>query len=212
MPLAETVGWCGAAVGTATTLVQALRVWREGTGGVNATTWSLFTLMAAFWLCFGVAQRSPEIVIGTLAGLPMLVWLLTQLEASERRAGLQRGVPAVLAAVWLPAALLGWNAGLLGIAALMAATRLPQLLELTRVRHPYGVSIWSWALGSTSLALWIGYYVGTGMRVAALAVAIALAANLSIVGLASYRRRTARYLHPTFGASRSALSLVALRA
>lgn len=192
MPLALVVGWSGVTAGAATTLAQVVRVRREGTDGVNATTWALFTLMSAFWLAYGISAGSPEVVAGTLLGLPPLVWLLSMLEGPERRRGLLRGAGAIFAAAWVPAALFGWNVGLLGLGVLMVATRMPQLLELVRVRHARGVSTASWLIGSASVVLWLTYYVTSEMTAAAVSMALALVANVTIVALAAYRHRTAR--------------------
>jgi uncharacterized protein with PQ loop repeat len=191
MPLASLVGWGGAAVGTLTTLTQAVRVRRVGADGVSATTWSFFTLLSGFWLAYGVAVRSNEIVVAAAVGAPVLVGMLAQLDPAARRRGLARAALAVGLVAWLPAGLLGWNAGLLGVGGLIVATRLPQLVQLVRARHARGVSTWSWALGSASLCLWLAYYVATSRADAAATMAMALCANLAIVALALARHRVA---------------------
>jgi uncharacterized protein with PQ loop repeat len=85
--------------------------------------------------------------------------------------------------------LFGWNAGLLGIGVLVVATRAPQLAQLFRARHAEGVSATSWLLGATSVSLWLVYYVATSRTAAAITMAAALVANLSIVMLAVARHR-----------------------
>jgi uncharacterized protein with PQ loop repeat len=192
MPIASIVGWGGGLVGTLTVIAQAARVRRVGADGVNATTWSLFTLMSAFWLAYGVATSSIEIVAASLAGVPFLVWLLCMLDWAERRRGLGRAAVAVAVTTWLPAALLGWNAGLLGIGVLVVATRLPQLAQLIRAHHARGVSTGSWLLGATSVAMWLTYYVATSRTAAAVTMGAALLTNVSIVAMAYARHRTTR--------------------
>jgi len=194
MPLASIVGWGGVTAGACTTLLQALLVRRKGTDGVNATTWSLFTLMSAFWLSYGLSVESPEVVVGTILGLPFLLRLLWMLDATERRRGLVKGATAMFVMAWLPAALFGWNVGLLGLGALIIATRMPQLLELVRVDHARGVSSSSWAIGSLSVTLWLAYYVSSSMTAAAVSMALALVTNLMIVTLAVMRHRGSRFL------------------
>jgi uncharacterized protein with PQ loop repeat len=189
MSPAELVGWCGAAVGTFTVVAQAVRIRRVGVDGVNATTWSLFLCMSSFWLAYGLAIGSAEILAASIAGLPFFVWLLAMLSPSDRWRGLGRASIAVVAVTWLPALVLGWDAGLLGIGILVVATRMPQLAELVRVRHARGVSVGSWLLGSLSVALWLGYYAGTSRTAAAVTMGLALATNLTIVALALARHR-----------------------
>jgi uncharacterized protein with PQ loop repeat len=95
MPLASLVGWGGATAGTLTTVAQAVRIRRLGTDGVNATTWSLFALMSVFWLAYGIASHSAQIVAASLVGAPFLVGLLWMLDREARVRGLGRAVLAV---------------------------------------------------------------------------------------------------------------------
>jgi uncharacterized protein with PQ loop repeat len=192
MPLAAVVGWGGAVLGTLTSIAQLVRVRRRGGDGVNATTWSLFLLMSGFWLAYGVAVDAPPIVVASLAGAPFNVALLRRLAAPERRRGLSRAGVAVAATTVAPAALFGWNAGLLGIGLLVVATRAPQLVQLVRAQHADGVSVGSWLLGVASVALWLGYYVATARTAAAATMLAALACNLGIVALTVLRHRGVR--------------------
>ncbi|HEY8081101.1 MAG TPA: hypothetical protein VIE15_03345 [Acidimicrobiales bacterium] len=189
MPLASIVGWSGVAVGTATTLAQLVRVRQRGTDGVNATTWSLFTLMSAFWLSYGLAASSLEVIVANVVGAPFLIALLARLDGDARRRGLAQGLAAVTVTTWLPMALFGWNAGLVGVGVLIVATRLPQLVRLLRASHARGVSTASWALGSLNVALWLAYYASSSMPAAAASMIFALVANVSIVLLAVARHR-----------------------
>jgi uncharacterized protein with PQ loop repeat len=189
MPLASLVGWGGGLLGLVMTYLQAVRVYRKGPDGVSATTWSLFTLMAMFWLCYGFAAHSAQVIAGTAAGVPLMVWLLAMVDPTELRKGLARGAAAIVLTTWVPALLLGWDAGLLGIGVLMVVTRFPQLLELVRVDHARGVSSGSWIIGSVSVTMWLIYYASSRMTAAAISMAFALAMNLAIVAMAVVRHR-----------------------
>ncbi len=189
MSLGALAGWAGAALGTWTAIAQVLRIRRCGTDVVNAATWSLFLTMSGFWLAYGLAVRSPEIVAATIAGTPFLCWLLWLLDPRERRRGLVPAAVVVLACAFAPAALFGWSAGVLGLGVVIVGTRLPQLVQLLRQREVVGVSVGSWVLGATSVSLWLGYYVSVGHVAAAFVMAAALAANVSIAGLAALRQR-----------------------
>lgn len=189
MPLAEVCGWGGVTLGLVTTIAQAVRIRRIGTDGVNATTWSLFLLMAMYWIAYGIAVGSPEVIIGTSLSMPLLIWLLVMLDGAERRRGMVRGAASILLAAWLPAAVFGWSVGLLGLGVLMVSTRLPQLLELIRADHADGVSTASWVTGAASVTLWFVYYVSSSMTAAAVTMVLACSANVSIVVMARIRHR-----------------------
>ncbi len=189
MHLAALVGWGGVVVGTLTNVAQMAKVRRLGADGVNATTWALFTLMSIFCLGYGAAVGSTVVVVSALLGLPFLVVLLARLHPAARLRGLARGLVATIVLAWLPAALLGWDAGLLGLGALIVATRMPQLIELARASHAVGVSTGSWLLGSLNVTLWLVYYVATGRGYAAATMCVALVANLVIVALTLTRHR-----------------------
>jgi uncharacterized protein with PQ loop repeat len=200
MPLAAFVGWGGAVLGTLTSAAQHVRVRRRGADGVNATTWSLFLCMSGFWLAYGVAVRSPEIVAASVAGAPFNVALLAHLARHERRRGLWHAACAVAGVTVVPAVLFGWGAGLLGIGVLVVATRAPQLVQLVRARHAHGVSVSSWTLGVTSVALWLAYYLSTSQHAAACTMTAALACNVAIVSLTVVRHRGAASTVPALAA------------
>src|SRR5579871_6223922 len=115
MHLAAVVGWSGVVVGTLTNGAQARKIGRQGADGVNATTWSLFTLMSLVWLAYGASVGSPEVVASALCGLPFLVVLLARLDPVTRWRCL--GIAAALLGVVVgaPTAISGWDAGLLGL-------------------------------------------------------------------------------------------------
>ena len=195
-------GWAGAALGAGTTIVQVVRVRGRGTEGVNATTWALFLSMSGFWFAYGLAVRSPEIVTSTVVAAPFLCWLLALLGPAARRRALVPAVAPVLGVAFLPALAFGWSAGVLGLGVLIVATRLPQLVQLVRHRHAIGVSVGSWLLGASSVALWLVYYVASARVAAAITMCLALGANLGIAVLAAVRHRqaeTARVVRAPLG-------------
>ena len=50
--------------------------------------------MSSFWLAYGLATGSAEILAASICGgLPLLVWLLAMLEPSDLRRGLGRAAP-----------------------------------------------------------------------------------------------------------------------
>jgi uncharacterized protein with PQ loop repeat len=189
MGLASAAGWAGAIFGTLTTIAQVIRIRRLGVDGVNATTWALFLLMSVYWLAYGLAVRSPQIIVSVLAAAPFLCWLLALLEPSASLRGVARAACATAFAAFLPAALFGWSVGLLGLGVVIVATRMPQLVQLVRATHADGVSVASWLYGAASVGLWLAYYVSTTKLAAAATMAAALAMNLSIVAFTLARHR-----------------------
>lgn len=120
---------------------------------MNATTWSLLFLLSACWVSYGTAVHSPEIVTSSIVGAPFMIWLLAMLDGARRRRDLLRVAASVSVSAVLPALLLGWNAGILGLGVLIVATRMPQLFGLVRAAHAHGVSTSSWLLGAAGVAL-----------------------------------------------------------
>lgn len=189
MSVGALAGWAGATLGTWTAAAQVVRIRRHGTQGVNATTWALFLTMSAYWLAYGLVVRSPEIIASVLVAAPFLCWLLWLLDPQERTRGLVPAILIVLACAFGPAALFGWSAGVLGLGVVIVGTRMPQLLQLVRQREVVGVSVGSWLLGASSVALWLAYYLSVHHLAAAATMCAALVANLSIAALATLRQR-----------------------
>jgi uncharacterized protein with PQ loop repeat len=152
--------------------------------------------MSVFWLAYGTAVHSPEIVTSSIVGAPFMIWLLVLLDATQRREGIARAAGSVTAVAVLPGLAFGWNAGLLGLGLLIVATRMPQLLQLVRATHAHGVSTSSWLLGASGVALWLMYYALTDKTFAAITMGAALSTNLFIAGLACARHRVARARRP----------------
>jgi uncharacterized protein with PQ loop repeat len=189
MGLASVAGWAGAGLGLLTTTAQVVRIRRQGVDGVNATTWALFLVMSVYWLAYGIAVSSAQIIGGVLSAAPFLCWLLLLLDRSASLRGLVRATAVTALAAFLPAAFFGWSVGLLGLGVVIVGTRMPQLVQLVRATHADGVSAASWLLGAASVALWLTYYVSTEKPAAAATMAAALAMNLSIVVLTMARHR-----------------------
>ena len=81
----------------------------------------------------------------------------------------------------------GWNAGVYGTGFAMVMNRMPQLIELIRVKHVSGVSASSWAIGSIGSLLWVIYYVRENMWAAFFATLFAGIANVLIMTLTIWR-------------------------
>lgn len=190
MPLASLAGWSGAVLGTITTIAQVVRVRREGTDGVNATTWALFLVMSGFWIAYGSSVGSAQVIVSATVSIPLLTWLVVLLDRREAVRGLLLAVAVVGVCAGLPADRLGWSAGVLGLGIVIVGTRMPQLLQLLRSRHADGVSVTSWLTGAASVVLWLAYYSTTGQVAAAVTMAAACCMNASIVVLTLRRHRT----------------------
>jgi uncharacterized protein with PQ loop repeat len=194
--LATTGADVAVALGVVGTFAQFRRVRRDGAAGVSAATWTLFCLMGGFWMAYGTAAHSPEVVVGSLSLLPMQLSIVARLRPLDP-ATVGRAVAFFALCCVAPALVLGWDAGVLGVGVAMTVTRMPQLIELVRERDASGVSATSWYVGAAGCALWIAYYASTGMTAALAATAAAGLASLAIAGLATWRHAGSR---PRLGA------------
>lgn len=186
MNFGPTFGYLGVALGVVATFAQFRRVRRDGAAGVSPATWTLFCLMGGFWIAYGTAVHSPEIVLGSLTLLPMQLSIVSRLRPLDPAVvGRAAGFFALCCVA--PTLVLGWDAGVLGVGVAMTVTRMPQLIELVREPDASGVSAASWYVGAAGCALWIAYYASTGMAAALIATAAAGLTSLAIAGLATWR-------------------------
>jgi uncharacterized protein with PQ loop repeat len=93
----------------------------------------------------------------------------------------------IFVCAWLPAMIWGWNAGVYGTGFAMVMNRMPQLIELIRVKHVSGVSASSWAIGSIGSLLWVIYYIKEDMWAAFFATLFAGIVNVLIMTLTIWR-------------------------
>ena len=68
--LADAIGWVALLLGVGSTVAQFDRVRRIGIDGVSIATWTLFFLMSIFWVCYGVAEHSVVVVLGSAILMP----------------------------------------------------------------------------------------------------------------------------------------------
>lgn len=196
MNFASSCGYLGVALGVVGTFAQYRRVARDGAAGVSPATWTLFFLMGGFWIAYGTAAHSPEVVLGSVTLLPMQLSIVYRLRPLDP-VTVGRAVAFFALCCVAPALVLGWDAGVLGVGVAMTVTRMPQLIELVREPDASGVSAASWYLGVAGCALWIAYYASRGMAAALTATAAAGLASLAIAALATWRHAGSR---PRLGA------------
>ena len=84
---------------------------------------------------------------------------------------------------------MGWSAGVYGTGFSMVINRVPQLIELIRVKNAQGVSASSWVIGSLGSLLWVIYYTSEQMWAPFFATAVAGILNVFIVALTLLRQR-----------------------
>ncbi|MGH9020154.1 MAG: hypothetical protein ACRDV0_03955 [Acidimicrobiales bacterium] len=189
--LFSSLGWLAVAAGFVGALAQWRRVSREGVAGVSLATWTLFSLMGLFWICYGVSAHSPEVVLGSVSLLPLQVAIVVRLRPWDLGV-LARSLAFVAACCVVPTFLFGWVGGVIGVGVAMTANRVPQFVELVREDDASGVSAASWFLGVVGAGLWVLYYSGARLWAALASTAAAGLANLSIALLATWRHRRSR--------------------
>ena len=67
------MGWLAVASGVVGTSYQLRRVRALGVEGVSLATWVLFVYMGCFWITYGFAARSVEVVLGSALIMPLSV-------------------------------------------------------------------------------------------------------------------------------------------
>lgn len=188
------VGWAAVALGVVSTRVQVRRIERVGHEGVSLGTWLLFLWMGAFWITYGVAQRSFEIVAGSLLVLPWQVKLVWRLQPWEQPLVVAKSAFFTIVSCAVPIYFLGWSGGVYGSGLAMTVNRLPQLVELVTTTAAAGVSPVSWFVAVAGSLLWITYYSSSHLLAALIATSFAGAANLAIALLSTWRHAGVRRL------------------
>jgi uncharacterized protein with PQ loop repeat len=186
------MGWAAVLLGIVGTLMQFRRVQSEGVAGVSLATWVLFVYMGTFWITYGVAARSAEVILGSLGVLPIQLSILVRLRPWDHWRVIVRALAYFVVCCVAPTLIWGWAGGVYGTGVAMTINRAPQLIELIRERDASGVSAASWYVGVVGCLLWIDYYTGVRLWAALTATAVAGLANLAIALLASYRHWQAR--------------------
>ena len=148
--------------------------------------------MGCFWITYGFAARSVEVILGSALILPMQLSILFRLQPWLRAAVPMRALGYFVLCCVVPTILWGWAGGVLGTGVAMTINRAPQLIELIRHADASGVSATSWFIGAFGCTLWILYYPGAHLWAALTATAFAGLANLVIGLLATWRHTQAR--------------------
>ncbi len=184
---AISMGWMGVASGVFGTASQLRRIRNQGIEGVSLATWVLFVYMGCFWVTYGVAVGSVEVVLGSALIMPMQLSILFRLAPWRRPAIPLRALGYIVACCVVPTFLWGWAGGVFGTGIAMTINRAPQLIELIRHDDASGVSAASWYIGALGAMMWITFYIGADLWAALTATAFAGLANLSIATLATWR-------------------------
>jgi len=190
--LATDFGWGAVLLGLGGASAQFQRARRLGVEGISTATWVLFVFMGCFWITYGVAARSSEVVVGSLIVLPFQLAIVFRLQPWKSPQVVLRSFAFFVMACVMPTLLWGWVGGVYGTGVAMVVNRGPQILELIREEDASGVSATSWLLGVAGTMLWVAYYQSVGLWAALISTAFAGLANLTIALLATWRHRQTR--------------------
>lgn len=181
------IGWVAAFLGLPGTIVQYRRILKDGVEGISVATWLLFAFMCIYWIAYGVAISSWIVIMGSLIVFPFQLLVISHLSPMKHLKVVLGSAVFILVCAWLPAMIWGWNAGVYGTGFAMVMNRMPQLIELLRVKHVFGVSASSWAIGSLGSFLWIIYYISERMWAAFFATLVSGIVNVLIMTLTIWR-------------------------
>ena len=181
------IGWTAAFLGLPGTIVQYRRILKDGVEGISVATWMLFAFMCVYWIAYGVAVSSWVVIMGSLIVFPFQLLVISHLSPMKHLKIVFGSAVFILLCAWLPAMIWGWNAGVYGTGFAMVMNRMPQLFELIRVKHVFGVSASSWAIGSLGSFLWIIYYISERMWAAFFATLVSGIVNVLIMILTIWR-------------------------
>ena len=108
------MGWLAVASGVVGTSYQLRRVRTLGVEGVSLATWVLFVYMGCFWITYGVAARSAQVVLGSALIMPIQLSILFRLAPWRRWAVPARALGYFVACCVTPTILWGWAGGVFG--------------------------------------------------------------------------------------------------
>jgi uncharacterized protein with PQ loop repeat len=181
------IGWIGAFLGLPGTVVQYRRVLKDGVEGISQATWMMFAYMCIYWIAYGIAIHSWVVIMGSLIVFPFQLLVISHLSPMKHLKTLIGTGAFIFVCAWIPAMSWGWSAGVYGTGIAMVINRMPQLIELIRVKHVLGVSASSWAIGSFGSLLWTMYYTNERMWAAFFATLGAGIVNVLIMSLTIWR-------------------------
>jgi uncharacterized protein with PQ loop repeat len=192
------IGWIAVALGGVVAYAQFRRISERGIQGVSLATWTLFLYLAIFWAIYGVSIHSWQLIIGSVAVLPLQVMIWGRLKPWSRpKVGLH-SLAFFLVFCCAPAIYWGWSGAAVGAGTAGWITRSPQLLHLVRHEGATGVSASSWLTAGFVSGLWVVYYSGEHLWPVMSVTAVAGLVSLSIATLAGWRHRQEQAF-PGFG-------------
>ncbi len=108
------MGWLAVASGVVGVSYQLRRVRELGVEGVSLATWVLFVYMGCFWITYGLAARSAEVVLGSVLMMPFQLSILFRLAPWRRWAVPARAFGYFVLCCVVPTLLWGWAGGVFG--------------------------------------------------------------------------------------------------
>ncbi|HUX05146.1 MAG TPA: hypothetical protein VMV53_09625 [Acidimicrobiales bacterium] len=190
--LTTTLGWSAVVLGAIGTYAQFRRVTLYGVEGMSLATWVVFVYLGLFWGAYGVVTNSWEMILGSLATLPLQLAIVARLAPVVRWRVSAGSLGAFGALCVVPTLEWGWSGGIYGAGVVMALTRGPQLVELVRCEEALGVSVGWWGLSAAAGVMWMAYYTGVRLWAAFAATAMAAVASTLIALLATWRHQQSR--------------------
>ena len=181
------IAWVAVFLGVPGTIVQYRRVLKDGVEGISLATWLMFVYMGIYWITYGVIVRSLVVMMGSLVIFPIQLLVISHLSPLKHLKVLLGSGAFIFVCTWVPAMIWGWSAGIFGAGFAMVMNRLPQLVEVIRVQHVFGVSASSYAIGSFGSLLWIIHFLRERMWAAFFATVCAGTINILIMGFTILR-------------------------
>lgn len=186
------IGWIAAVLSVVVVYTQFKRMTRHGIEGVSLATWTLFLYLDIFWILYGVAVHSWQLMVGCTITLPLQLLIWFELKPWERLRVSFHTLALFSAFTILPAVNWGWAGAAVGAGLVGWVTRAPQLVHLIRYETAKGVSVSSWATATTGSGLWVIYYFGARLWPVLFVTAIGGMVSLMVAALAVWRHRQAR--------------------
>lgn len=187
-----TAGWIAVVLSVVVAYTQFKRMSERGTEGVSLATWTLFLYLDIFWILYGIAVNSWQLIIGCGIALPLQLLIWFRLKPREQVRVSFHSLLLFCAFSILPALKWGWAGASVGAGIVGWVTRGPQLLHLVRHEGATGVSTSSWSTAATGSALWVLYYSGARLWPVMYVTAVGGLASVVVASLAVWRHRQAQ--------------------
>jgi uncharacterized protein with PQ loop repeat len=186
------VGWLAVALGLVVSYAQFKRMTKHGIEGVSLATWTLFLYLDVFWIFYGVAVHSWQLIIGCSITLPLQLLIWFELKPWERIRVSLNSLALFVAFSIPPAIQWGWAGAAVGAGLVGWVTRAPQLVHLVRYEAATGVSVSSWTTAGMVSGLWVVYYFGARLWPVLFVTAVGGLVSLIVAALAHWRHRQGR--------------------